>query len=67
MVQPHYTYEDAYQDDTRAAIITLAKKDSQSRVNAAFAEFGKLKTATEVGAFIQNIRAKYGQADEIQD
>jgi TP901 family phage tail tape measure protein len=67
MTPPVYTYEDAYQDDTRAAILTMAKKDSQNRVNAAFAELGKLKTATEVGAFIQNIREKYGQADEILD
>jgi TP901 family phage tail tape measure protein len=67
MIQPIYTYKDAYQDDTRAAILTIAKKDSQSRVNAAFAEFGKLKTVTEVGAFIQNIREKYGQADETPD
>jgi TP901 family phage tail tape measure protein len=67
MSQPLYTYQDARQDDTRAAILTIAKKDSQSRVNAAFAEFGKLKTAVEVGAFIQNIREKYGQADSTLD
>ncbi|GAB6013493.1 phage tail tape measure protein, partial [Viscerimonas tarda] len=67
MSQPLYTYGDAYQDDTRAAITTLAKKDSQTRINAAFAEFGKMKTATEVGAFIQTVRTKYGQGENTLD
>lgn len=62
-----YSVRDAYQDDTRAAIITLAKKDSQNRINAAFAEFGKMKSAVEVGAFIQTVRTKYGQPDETLD
>jgi hypothetical protein len=67
MTTPVYSHQDAYQDDARAAIITIAKKDSQTRVNAAFAEFGKMKSAIEVGAFIQNIRSKYGQLDETLD
>jgi hypothetical protein len=52
---------------TRAAIATLAKKDSQTRINAAFAEFGRMKTATEVGAFIQTVRTKYGQGENTLD
>ena len=62
-----YSFSDVYQDDTRAAITTIAKKDSQSRINAAFAEFGKFKNAWEVAAFIQNIQEKYGQADNTLD
>ncbi|KAA6302871.1 MAG: hypothetical protein EZS26_001041 [Candidatus Ordinivivax streblomastigis] len=67
MTTPVYTYQDAYQDDTRAAILTLAKKDSQARVNAAFQEFGKMKSSWEVGAFIQNVHTKYGQGDDTLD
>ena len=37
-----YTFEDARQDDARAAIEVLARKDRQRRVEAAFAEFGKM-------------------------
>jgi TP901 family phage tail tape measure protein len=62
-----YSSSDAYQDDTRSAILTIAKKDSQARVNAAFQEFGKLKSSWEVGAFIQTIHAKYGQGDDTLD
>jgi hypothetical protein len=67
MSPPVYSYGDAYQDDTRAAILTVAKKDSQNRINSAFAEFGKLKSSIEVGAFIQNVRNKYGQGEETLD
>ncbi|MDR2914009.1 MAG: phage tail tape measure protein [Tannerella sp.] len=62
-----YSFSDAYQDNTRAAITTIARKDSQSRINSAYAEFGKLRNAWEVGAFIQNIQSRYGQADSSLD
>ena len=56
-----YTYNDARQDDTRSALRTLARKDSQSRINSAYADLGKARTDIEIGAFMQNIRSKYGQ------
>ncbi|NDV80836.1 phage tail tape measure protein [Bacteroides sp. 51] len=62
-----YTTQDAYQDDAVAALVTLAKKDSQARVNSAFAEFGKFRSALEVGAFIENIHLKYGQDENKLD
>lgn len=56
-----YTYADARQDDTRSAILTLARKDSQARVNSAYAALGKARTDIEIGAFIQNIQKTFGQ------
>lgn len=56
-----YSTKDAYQDDARDALISLAKKDSQSRVNSALAELGKLRNSWEVDAFINNVFPKYGQ------
>lgn len=62
-----YNFSDARQDDTREAIRTLAKKDSQSRVNSAYAELGKARTDIEIGAFIQNIRSKFGRDEKNLD
>lgn len=62
-----YTPADAYQDDVRAAIETIARRDSQSRINAAFAKLGKQSSALEVRAFMQNIENMYGQADNTMD
>lgn len=56
-----YSPEDARQDDSREAITAIARRDSQSRLNAAYAEFGKMSDPLEVRAFIQNIALKYGQ------
>lgn len=56
-----YSPEDARQDDSREAINAIARRDSQSRVNAAYAEFGKMSDPLEVRAFIDNIALKYGQ------
>ncbi|MFI3293618.1 MAG: phage tail tape measure protein, partial [Rikenellaceae bacterium] len=61
MVQPTYTLADAQQDDTRAAITTLARRDSQARINSAFAALGKARSDIEIGAFIENIQSKFGQ------
>lgn len=58
-----YSPGDAYQDDVRAAIRTIARRDSQSRINAAFAKLGKQSTAVEVRAFMQNIQNLYGQEE----
>lgn len=56
-----YSPEAARQDDSREAINAIARRDSQSRVNAAYAEFGKMSDPLEVRAFIENIALKYGQ------
>lgn len=59
-----YSFSDARQDDIGAAIQTLAKKDSQARINSAYAELGKAKTDIEIGAFMQNVRSKFGQDEK---
>ena len=58
---PIYSYADARQDDTRSAITTLARRDSQARINSAYAELGKARSDVEIGAFIENILTKFGQ------
>ena len=58
---PAYSYSDAQQDDSREAITAIARRDSQSRLKAAYAEFGKMSDPLEVRAFIENIALKYGQ------
>ena len=45
-----YGPEDAQQDDSREAITAIARRDSQSRLNAAYAEFGKMSDPLEVRA-----------------
>lgn len=60
---PAYSFSDARQDDTRSAIETIARRDSQARVNAAYAEFGKMSDPLQVRAFIKNIGLKYGQQE----
>lgn len=62
-----YTSLDAYQDDVRAAIQTIARRDSQNRINSAFAKLGKQSTAVEVQAFMKTIQELYGQADKTLD
>jgi len=64
---PAYSYGDARQDDAVAAIETIAKRDSQARVNSAFAEMGKYRNAYEVDAFMNNIQKMYGQSDDTLD
>ena len=64
---PAYSFAGARQDNAVAAIETIAKRDSQARVNSAFAEMGKYKNAYEVEAFINNIPKKYGQPDDTLD
>lgn len=56
-----YSPADARQDDSREAIEAIARRDSQSRLNAAYAEFGKMSDPLAVRAFIENISLKYGQ------
>lgn len=62
-----YNTDDARQDDIRDALITLAKRDSQERINSAYAEFGKLTTALEVNAFIKTVRERFGQQEKDLD
>lgn len=56
---PAYTYEDAYQKNTRDAIRVIARKSGQQQINSAYAELGKFSDPFEVSAFIQNIDQKY--------
>lgn len=56
-----YTFANARQDDSRNAVLTLARKDSQARINSAYAALGKARTDIEIGAFIQNIQKAFGQ------
>ena len=58
-----YNMDDAREDDIREALVTLAKRDSQTRINAAYAEFGKLGSVLEVNAFLKTVREKFGQQD----
>lgn len=62
-----YTFSDARQNDTRNALRTLARKDSQSRINSAYADLGKARTDIEIGAFMQNIQSKYGHDESKLD
>lgn len=64
---PAYTYDQARQDNIREALITLAKKDSQERINSAYAEFGKLKTVLEVNAFLKTVQTHFGQQEKDLD
>ena len=62
-----YNMDDAAQDDIREALLTLAERDSQTRINAAYAEFGKLGTMLEMDAFLKTVRERYGQQDKYLD
>lgn len=62
-----YSFADARQDDTKNAILTLARKDRQGRVNSAYAALGKARTDVEIGAFIANIKDNYGQNEQKLD
>lgn len=62
-----YSTRDARQDDIRAAIRTLAEKDAQNRLGAAYAEFGKMSTAMEVNAFIRTAKERFGVSDSDLD
>ena len=62
-----YNMDKARQDDIREALVTLAKRDSQTRINAAYTEFGKLGTVLEVDAFLKTVRERYGQQDKELD
>ena len=60
-----FTFKDALQADIVEAINTIAQKDSQLRINTAYADLGKLKTPVEVNAFMKNIKKKFGQNEDI--
>lgn len=66
-VAPSYSQDDARQADIRTALVTLAKRDSQARINAAYAEFGKLGTVLEIEAFLKTVREQYGQQNKDLD
>lgn len=56
---PSYTFDDAYQQNTRDAINIIARKSGQQQINAAYAILGNISDPLEVGAFIDNIETKY--------
>lgn len=56
---PAYTFDDAYQQNTRDAINIIARKSGQQQINAAYAALGNLSDPLEIGAFIDNIDTKY--------
>ena len=57
----------ARQDDIRDALVTLAKRDSQTRIDAAYAEFGKMGTVLEVDAFLKTVKERFGQQEKDLD
>lgn len=59
-----YSTRDAYQDDTRAALRTVAQLDGHNYIKSAWGDLGKYKEAFEVDAYIDNIFNKFGQKEE---
>lgn len=62
-----YNIDNARQDDIRAALAALAERDSQTRINAAYAELGKMGTRIEVDAFLKTVKERFGQQDKDLD
>ena len=62
-----YNMDKARQDDIRDALVTLAKRDSQTRIDAAYAEFGKMGTELEVDAFLKTVKERFGQQEKDLD
>lgn len=62
-----YNMDKARQDDIRDALVTLAKCDSQTRIDAAYAEFGKMGTVLEVDAFLKTVKERFGQQEKDLD
>lgn len=62
-----YNMDKARQNDIRDALVTLAKRDSQTRIDAAYAEFGKMGTVLEVDAFLKTVKERFGQQEKDLD
>lgn len=62
-----YNMDKARQDDIRDALVTLAIRDSQTRIDAAYAEFGKMGTVLEVDAFLKTVKERFGQQEKDLD
>ena len=62
-----YNMDKARQDDIRDALVTLAKRDSQTRIDAAYAEFGKMGTVLEVDAFLKTVKERFGHQEKDLD
>ncbi len=58
---PTYTIFDAYQDDARKMLYTLAEKDAQALINSAWADIAKVKSAVELQGFIKSLDEVYAQ------
>ncbi|MCO7113860.1 hypothetical protein NIB75_18940 [Bacteroides uniformis] len=61
------TWTKPVEDDIRDALVTLAKRDSQTRIDAAYAEFGKMGTVLEVDAFLKTVKERFGQQEKDLD
>lgn len=64
---PDYTYDDAYQKNAKDAINIIARKSGQQQIISAYAEMGKLSSASEVSAFIKNIDHNYKYNPKLLD
>lgn len=64
---PAYTFDDAYQKNTKDAINIIARKSGQQQINAAYAALGSLSDPLEIGAFIDNIDTKYRYDPKLLD
>ena len=62
-----YNIDDARQDDIRQALLTIARRDSQTRIDAAYAEFGRLNSVVELEAFLKTVRERFGQQENDLD
>lgn len=62
-----YTVQDAYQDDVKAAIHVIARREGQNHVNASWAVFSKMKEAWQVDAYINTIDSKFKQDEKSLD
>lgn len=65
--QSTYTFDDAYQNDVKSAIRTVAQQDGYERLTSAFAKFGKLSDPVQVGGFIKSVQEVYGQKEKSLD
>lgn len=64
---PTYTYDDAYQKNTKDAIGIIARKSGQQQILSAYAQLGQYSDPLEISAFIQNIDHNYKYNPKLLD
>lgn len=62
-----YSLQNAYQDDTKAALRTIAELDGHNFIKSAWGDLGKLDKAYKVDAYINNLQEKFGIKEENLD